>query len=119
MTEENWKDTMFYSLGGIWKVNPRWAVKAGLAYDRSPVDNQTRTPRIPDSDRTWISAGVGWSPTNRTTVDFGFTQIFAPKVSLDLESGNSQADPNYFRGNLEGTYKVGITIFALSARYQF
>ena len=119
VTEENWKDTMFYSLGGIWKVNPRWAVKAGLAYDRSPVDNQTRTPRIPDSDRTWISAGVGWSPTNRTTVDFGFTQIFAPMVSLDLESGNSQADPNYFRGNLTGTYKVGITIFALSARYQF
>lgn len=119
VTEENWKDTMFYSLGAIWKVNPMWAVKAGLAYDRSPADDQTRTPRIPDSDRTWVSAGVGWSPTDRTTVDFGFTQIFAPNVHLGLESGDSQADPNYFRGNLVGTYKVGITIFALSARYQF
>jgi len=119
VTEENWKDTMFYSVGGIWKLNPMWAVKAGLAYDRSPADNRNRTPRIPDSDRTWIAAGVAWSPNDQTTLDFGATQIFAPNVNVDLQSGTASTDPNYFRGNLSGTYKVGITIFALSARYKF
>jgi len=119
VTEEGWKDTMFYSLGAIWKLSPVWSVKAGLAYDRSPVDNQSRTPRIPDSDRTWISAGVGWNLPGNTTLDFGATQIIAPDVKLGLQSGNAQSDPNYFRGNLSGTYKVGITVFALSARHQF
>ncbi|MDR3670470.1 MAG: outer membrane protein transport protein [Holophaga sp.] len=119
VTEENWKDTMFYSLGAIWKLTPLWAVKAGLAYDRSPVDDRTRTPRIPDSSRTWISAGIAWSPSDHTTLDFGATQIFAPTVHLGLESGTSQADPNYYRGNLTGTYKVGVTVLALSARHRF
>jgi len=119
VTQENWSNTMFYSLGGIWKLNPAWALKAGLAYDRSPVDNRYRTPRIPDSDRTWFSAGVAWSPSERTTVDFAATQIIAPDAKVDLRSGSSASDPNFFRGNLSGTYKVGITIVALSARYQF
>ena len=119
VTEENWKDTMFYSLGAIWKLAPAWSVKAGLAYDRSPVDDQSRTPRIPDSDRTWVSAGVGWAASGSTTVDFGATQIFAPNARLGLESGNAQSDPNYYRGNLSGTYKVGVTVFALSALHRF
>jgi long-chain fatty acid transport protein len=119
VTEEGWKDTMFYSLGAIWKLSPVWSVKAGLAYDRSPVDNQDRTPRIPDSDRTWISAGLGWNLSNRTTVDFGASQIFAPNVRLGLESGSATSDPNYYRGNLSGSYKVGITVLALAARYKF
>jgi len=119
VTQENWKDTMFYSLGAIWKINPQWALKGGLAYDRSPTDNRDRTPRIPDSDRTWVAVGLGWSVTPQATVDFGFTQIFAPDVKVDLQSGTSPSDPNYYRGNLTGTYKVGITIFALAAHYQF
>ena len=119
VTEEGWKNTMFYSLGAIWKLSPVWSAKAGVAYDRSPVDNQDRTPRIPDSDRTWISAGLGWALSGDTTVDFGATQIFAPSVSLGLESTSSPSSPNYFRGNLSGTYKVGITVFALSARHRF
>ena len=119
VTAENWKDTMFYSVGAIWKAAPQWALKGGLGYDRSPVDNRDRTPRIPDSDRTWISLGAGWTPVPLTTVDFGFTQIFAPNVKVDLKSGNAPTDPNYFRGNLSGTYKVGITIIAASVRHQF
>lgn len=119
VTQENWKNTMFYSVGGIWKLNTEWALKAGLAYDRSPVDNLDRTPRIPDSDRTWFSVGAGWSPNAHTSVDFAVTHIVAPDVRVDLHSGNAQTDPNFFRGNLSGTYKVGIDIVALSARYQF
>jgi long-chain fatty acid transport protein len=119
VTEENWKDTMFYSLGAIWKVSPQWSLKGGLAYDRSPVDNQSRTPRIPDSDRTWISVGAGWAADPRTSIDLGLTQIFAPNVNVGLTSGNVPTDPNYYRGNLTGVYKVGITIVALSVRHQF
>ena len=119
VTDESWKDTWFVSVGGIWRLDSAWSVKAGLAYDRSPVDNAHRTPRIPDSDRTWVAAGVAWRATPSTTVDFGATQIFAPDVRVDLKSGSSPTDPNYGRGNLTGSYKVGVTVFALSVLHSF
>jgi len=119
VTVENWKDTWFASLGAIARMSSQWSLKAGLAYDRSPVDTRHRTPRIPDSDRTWVSLGAAWNVSSSTTVDLGLTQIFGQTVPLALESGNSQASPDFFRGNLSGTYKVGATIVALSGRFRF
>ena len=119
VTNEGWKDTWFFSVGGIWKLNTAWNLKAGLGYDRSPVDDLHRTPRIPDSDRTWVSLGLAYNVSKDTTVDFGVTELFAPDVKLGLTSGSDPAGPNYYRGNLSGTYKVGATIVALSARHRF
>jgi long-chain fatty acid transport protein len=119
VTDESWKDTVFVSLGGICKVSSEWSFKAGLAYDRSPVDTRHRTPRIPDSDRSWVSLGTAWTVSPKVTVDLGLTRIFGQTVPLDLRSGSTQASPDFFRGNLSGTYKVGATIVALSGRYRF
>ena len=119
VTDESWKNTWFVSLGGIYKISPAWSFKAGLAYDRSPVDDAHRTPRIPDADRTWVTLGAAWSLNSATTLDFGVAKLFAPTVPLGLTSGTSQAAPNYYRGNLSGTYSVGATILAASARIRF
>jgi long-chain fatty acid transport protein len=119
VTDENWKDTWFVSLGSTFKVAPDWTLRAGLAYDRSPVDNRTRTPRIPDSDRSWLSAGASYAISRTAAVDFGLTRIFGQTVPMGLKSGVSQSDPNFFRGDLSGTYKVGATIVALGARFRF
>ncbi len=119
VTEEKWKDTWFVSVGTVCKASGAWSFKAGLAYDRSPVDNRYRTPRIPDSDRTWVSAGATWTASPSTTVDFGLTQIFGQTVPLDLRSGSTSDAPNFYRGNLSGTYKVGATIVSAGARFRF
>ena len=51
VTNESWNDTTFASLGATWKLDPQWALRCGLAVDSSAVDNNHRTPRIPDNDR--------------------------------------------------------------------
>jgi long-chain fatty acid transport protein len=117
--QENWKSTMFYSVGSVWKVNPSWALKAGLGYDQTPVPDSYRTPRIPDSSRTWISLGAGWNATKALTVDVGLTRVVCKPVVLELQSGTTPASPNYYKGNLTGTYDVGATVVAASVRYQF
>ncbi|WP_243329333.1 OmpP1/FadL family transporter [Mesoterricola sediminis] len=119
VTNESWKDTFFVSLGGIWKAAPGWAVKAGLAYDRSPVDDRHRTPRIPDANRTWASAGVSWQASPAITWDLGLTRIFGQRSRLALTSGVDPAGPDFYRGNLSGAYDVGATIVALSGRFRF
>lgn len=119
VVDESWKDSWFLSVGTTCKVSPEWSFRFGLAYDRSPVDNRHRTPRIPDADRKWVSAGFGWTVSKTTTLDFGATQIFGQTVPLDLASGTTSSAPDFYRGSLQGSYKVGATIVALSARFRF
>lgn len=49
---EYWKNTMRYSVGASYRYDDQLKLRAGLAYDESPVSRNWLTPRIPDSDRT-------------------------------------------------------------------
>ena len=119
VTQEKWNDTWFFSLGGTWKVNADWTLRAGLAADKSPIDEAYRTPRIPDGDRTWISLGAGYAVSKTTFVDFGYTRIIAKDSKIALTTGTNPAGDNFFRGNVSGNYKIGANILALQVRHIF
>ena len=55
---EDWDDVWFFALGATWKPNAQWTVRAGAAFDQSPIPDSTRSPRIPGEDRTWIALGA-------------------------------------------------------------
>lgn len=122
-TEENWKDTWFYALGMTWKPAEEWTIRAGIASDKGAVEDAYRTPRIPDGDRTWFSAGLGYAFSKSFVVDLAVTHIAVKDGPVDLRAipaGTTPAtSPNTFRGNLSGTFKNSIEILALSARYTF
>ncbi len=56
---EEWKNTWQFNVGGIWQATPKWQLKAGYAYDESPVDEYV-TARIPSQDRHWLTLGTQW-----------------------------------------------------------
>ncbi len=123
VTEENWKDTWFYSAGFTFKPTQAWSVRAGAAFDQSAVDNSNRTPRIPDADRTWISGGASYAISKAFSIDMAFTHIFVKDSILALKAipdGTTAATSNNtFRGNLNGDFQNHINILALQARYSF
>lgn len=119
VTDENWKDTWYYALGGTWKLNQAWAVRAGVAFDQGAVDDTHRTPRIPDNDRKWISLGATYTHSKKISMDFGFTRIFIADGKVNLSAGTSPTDNNATRGSLNGTIKAAIMIFAGQLRYNF
>ena len=57
---EEWKNTWQFNVGGIWQATPEWKLKAGYAYDESPVDEYV-TARIPSQDRHWLTLGTQWA----------------------------------------------------------
>ncbi len=117
-TTENWHDTTFVSLGVACHPGDGWTYRAGVAFDQGAVDDAYRTPRIPDADRTWVSLGVSKQLTKTFALDFGYSHLFAKDAALNL-SGGTPAGPDYFKGNLSGTYKNAIDIWALQARWSF
>lgn len=60
----SFRDGWLVSLGGEYKFDPKWTLRAGVAYDFSPVTDRARTLTVPDSDRLILSGGLQyrWSP---------------------------------------------------------
>jgi long-chain fatty acid transport protein len=56
---EKWQNTWQFNVGGIWQATPAWALKAGYAWDESPV-GEFVTARVPSSDRHWLTLGTQW-----------------------------------------------------------
>jgi len=91
VTPERWSDTWRFALGGTYAMNERVTLRAGVALDETPVPDATRTPRLPDTDRTWVAVGARWQASPALSMDFGYAHLFSDTVPLDQDAGNAAA----------------------------
>lgn len=111
-TDENWEDTMRYSLGLNYYIDPDWELRCGLAYDEGPIkDQKNRTPRIPDADRIWTSAGFGYQVYESLSLDFGYTHIMIHDADVDYVYDPSSG------ATINGEYKGDVDIFSLQLNW--
>ncbi|MES2580778.1 MAG: outer membrane protein transport protein [Pseudomonadota bacterium] len=114
-TPENWSNTMRYSVGVNYHYSDTLKLRAGLAFDEGPIDNQFRTTRIPDNDRKWLSFGIGWQTTPTTKLDVGYAHLFVkyPKISDD------QRSPFPGKGLVSGDYNGSVDILSMQITHNF
>ncbi len=113
-TPEEWEDTWRFALGADLRLGEQWTLRAGVAHDQAPVPDSTRTPRLPDNDRTWIAVGAAWRPSERVQVDAGYAHLFVKDAALEQDGGSV---PSY--GMLVGEQKTKIDIFAAQLSIRF
>lgn len=89
---ENWSDTTKISLGGSYKYSDSLKLRAGFMHDESPVDDNNRTPALPDGDRKWYSIGANWALSKTNSLDFAYSFV---------QVGDEQVH-NYDNGGLAG-----------------
>ncbi|MFZ2957038.1 MAG: outer membrane protein transport protein [Candidatus Ozemobacteraceae bacterium] len=116
VTEENWKDTFFFSLGTTYRTNGPWLFRLGAACEQSPVPDATRNPRIPDSDRTWLSCGLGYQASRNISFDLGYAHFWMKNAPINLLSTSAG---NALRGNLTGTFENAIDLLGVQANIAF
>ena len=115
ITDENWKNVWFYSIGTSYRVNNKLKLRFGMAYDNTPVNDYTRTPRIPDSDRIWFSTGFEYKLSDDLVLNAGYSYIRAEKNEVNLKGVGHDAT----RGDLSAKYKGNIHLFGLGFNYHF
>lgn len=115
-TAEKWKDTDFYALGISKQLDPQWKLRLGIAYEKGAVGNEYRTPRIPDANRTWYSAGLEYKYNEKLTFNVGYTHIVADDSKVNLR-GDHPGDET--RGGINAEYNNKIHIVAGSITYNF
>lgn len=119
VTEERWKDSWFLSAGGEYRLNDKLTLRAGFAWDQTPVPNETRTPRIPDSDRYWLSAGATWQALPNLALTAAYTHVLAADAQIRLSDRGGPATTDFLRGNLDATTRASVNIVSVQARYTF
>ncbi|MFT5121995.1 MAG: long-chain fatty acid transport protein [Candidatus Omnitrophota bacterium] len=102
VTEENWDDTWSVGVGLDYAQSDKVTLRGGFLWDESPISNPSfRTPRIPDSDRYWVTAGFSYDLSDTSRIDAGFAHIFADDETAkhanstgDVIVGSFEADVN-------------------------
>jgi long-chain fatty acid transport protein len=82
-----WSDGWFFSGGLEYDVSKALTVRAGGAYEISPIKNASdRLTAIPDADRIWASVGFTYNVSNSTSLDFGYSHLFVDSSQMDRTS---------------------------------
>ncbi|MGF1682530.1 outer membrane protein transport protein [Photobacterium minamisatsumaniensis] len=109
--EENWEDNYRIALGATYQYTNKLALRTGVAYDTSAVNDEHRTQTIPETDRLWLSVGAGYQWSQNLSFDAGFTYIFAKDASMS-ESENGL-------GTFEGETTGNVWLAGIQANYRF
>ena len=113
LTPEKWEDVWRLSIGGNYKYNDKLTLRAGTAYDESPIPGPNlRTPRIPGNDRTWISLGAGYKVKEHINIDVGYSHLFVDDTPINHTSG----DNGY---TIKGVYKADVDILSAQLNWKF
>ncbi|RRV11904.1 transporter [Stutzerimonas xanthomarina] len=109
--EQDWHDTWSYAIGAAYKLNRTWTLRSGLAFDQSPTNNEHRSPRIPTGDRTAVSFGLAWNPTDDVTVDLAYSYLWEEDTKVRRETPT--------RGVYNATYENSAHGFGAALSYRF
>ena len=106
-----WEDSMFYSLGAEWALSDSLTLRAGVAFDETPVADERRAARLPDDDRTWFSVGATWAMSEQLEFSAAYTRIDVGTPHVDIVSSSGS--------RLVGDFDGNANIFGLAAQYSF
>ena len=112
--EFRWDTTRFMSIGGEYKLNDAWMLRAGYAYDETPTTFAHRTPRLPDEDRKWFSLGATWQYSDALQVNFAYTHIKPDTPQIGIITPAAAGGQRLF-----GSFDSSVNIVGVSAQYSF
>ncbi len=110
--EIKYDDAFRYAVGFEWYACKNLTLRAGFAYDETPIKGaQFRTPRIPDNNRYFLSAGLRWSPKDWMDVDVGYAHLFVNEPDVDLLDAQGHT--------LQGTFDAGVNILSAAVTFRW
>ncbi|WP_298235429.1 OmpP1/FadL family transporter [uncultured Azohydromonas sp.] len=113
--EAKFRNSWRVALGANFRWNDAWTFRGGLAYDRTPVRGPATTlVSLPDANRTWLTLGAQWRPTNDDRVDFGLARILIRDADIDNDQGTSALSPiQPPRGRVTGSYESDLWLLGV------
>lgn len=114
----NWRNTYKVGLGGSYQISEPLQLRAGIAFDKSPVRNADyRMNSLPDGNRIWFSAGMKYHIGKNHVVDAAYTHIHINDTSYrTAKASGSDVDS---KGASSAHFRNKADIIGLQYTYKF
>jgi long-chain fatty acid transport protein len=110
----NYNNGWLIGAGGEYKFNEKMTLRAGMNYEKSPIDDSNRVPNLPDADRIMVAAGASYQFTKQISADFGYAHVFVKNGAINL---TSPADIHFTGVPFFGTTETNVNIVSLTLNY--
>ncbi|MDB4923007.1 OmpP1/FadL family transporter [Mucilaginibacter sp.] len=104
----NYKNAFALRAGGQYKLNGKFDVRAGGGYASTAVRDGYVTPEVPDANRVFLTAGLGYHAARHLDLD----------LSFEYEHLMSRTQTN-IQTQLSGTFKTNVYIPGISLAYHW
>lgn len=116
-------DTYRYSIGANYKLDESWTLKGGVAFDESPVKGaNSRSVRLPDNDRTWVSLGAQVKIMQNQRLDFGYSHLFIKDADINFTKSQITGTGAPVAGTsstVQGQYEGSVDLFSVQYNISF
>jgi long-chain fatty acid transport protein len=116
-TPLNFKDAWRIAGGANYRYDNNWMFRGGIAWDQTPVQNEYRTARLPDSDRWWFNLGAQYKYDKNWKFDVGGSYIYVNNGDI-AEISTAPASVAAY-GYLHGNYNNSVWILGGQISYGF
>lgn len=105
----HWKDSVGYAVGLTHQHCEKVVLRAGLAYDNSPVTPAERSVRLPSGDRRVASLGLGYKLSATQNIDASYTYLDEEKADVRRPAGGGFPGYNADFHNRASVYGLQFT----------
>lgn len=92
-SDQDYKDSWSLHFGGEYDVTDRWTLRAGIATDSTPTVDELRSSRVPDGDRTWLTAGASMRLSDSMELRLSYAHVWVTPEELDRTDGFYEGTP--------------------------
>lgn len=101
-------NSTIFRIGGEYKINDKFIVRAGAYYDPTPTNEEYFTPETVSLDQIAFTLGITYMPVQGLNIDLSYLQL-----------EGSESDKVYSPENFAGTYKSRAFVPGIGLSYNF
>jgi long-chain fatty acid transport protein len=103
-TNVDYNDTYHVAVGSQYRLNPKWLLNGGLAYDSSMVSAANRSLALPVGANYKFGMGANWMMNPKVKLGFSYELLYSGDLSIS-QNRSQQA------GQVTGAYKDAMMHF--------
>ena len=115
----NFNNSYRVSIGANYKYSESLTLKGGIAYDQTPVQDQYRSVRLPDNDRTWLAFGAKVKVTKTAAIDAGYAHLFISNASINNTRTQLGVPSAFGSTTVTGSYEGSVDILSIQYTQSF
>ncbi len=120
ITPQEWDDVWLHGIGVSYQYTDNTKFRFGITVDETPIPNEElRTPRQPENDRTWISFGLSHDFRDGGVLDVGINHQMIDDGEID-NTDTILTSPFTVTDTLKGDFEDGdFTLLGVQYRKKF